>query len=293
VAGSVNLRFGPQVSAPTEPYELGVEVGVPTGTSLTNTSGLPAADATEDLLLVHPVTGASTTRSCSVWRRRRWTTVPTVSPGSGATYLFDECEWDVPLTSWCVEIPDTNGTADQMQPLAVFRNCQFDGNDDSSIALAGSHIWVINCHITGASDGWQGAAYSVAMDSNIIAGTDINNPDPHSDGMQNAGTGQTTVYHCWTSAGPTAGANSAIRFGSEFGAVANPHVYYCGIDEGGYALAMRGDAGGGAGITGAKVVGCRWTTAAVFGPTDFEDTTVSEWTDNKFFDGTVINNPAP
>lgn len=283
---------GAVVTAPTEPFILGTEVGVPTGASLTATSGLPAADATEDLVLTHPVTGAQATRSCSVWRRRRWTTVPTVNPPSGQTYLFDECEWDVPLTSWCVEVDQANGTNDQMQPLAVFRRCQFDGNDDSANALAASFTWVIDCHITGASDGWKGASYSVATGSNIIAGTDVNNPDPHSDGVQCTGTGQSTLYRCWTSAGPSAGANSAIRYGTEDGAIDNVQLYYCAIDDGGYALAVRGDAGAGD-ITGVEVVGCRWTTTALVGPTDFEQTTVELWTNNKFFDGTVINNPAP
>lgn len=289
------------VTAPTGPFTAGTQVGVPSGTSLTTRSSLGAASGSESKTLTHPISGAQATATRTVWENFLFTSTFTVSPGAGR-YLFRNCRWDVPATAWCVEVNDATGVSDQMDPLVVFERCSFQGNGDSNIGVAGSYLWLIGCDVegmtaaspaSGASDGWQGAAYSVAYDCNIVAGTNANDVDPHSDGMQNAGTGRTTLYHCWCSAGGSAGANAAVRFGSEFGAVAGVEVYYCGVDDGGYAMQLDGSKGGGAGITGVKVKGCRWTTTAVYGPTDFVNTTVTEWTDNAYFSGTTIPNPSP
>lgn len=297
-------HFNPSAAptAPTGPFTAGTQVGVPTGTSLTTRTSLGAQSGSESKTITHPITGAQLTRTMAVWDGFLFTQTFTISPAVAATYLFRNCRWEVDATAWCVEVNDANGTADQMDPRVVFERCSFQGTGDSNIGVAGSHLWLIGCDIegmtaasppSGASDGWQGAAYSVAYDCNIVAGTNSNDVDPHSDGMQNAGTGHTTLYHCWCSAGGSAGANAAVRFGSEFGAVAAVDVYYCGLDDGGYAMQLDGSKGGGLGITGIKVKGCRWTETAVYGPTDFVNCTVTEWTDNAYYSGTPISNPSP
>jgi hypothetical protein len=285
-----HLAYTAPITAPSQPFALGSEVGVPTGTTLTNTTGLPAADATETLGLVHPVTGVTTIRTVSVWRRRRWTAVFSWSPSVGQTYLFDQCEFDVPNTSWTIEVDQTNGTNDLMQPLAVFRRCTFDGNDDSSISLAANFAWVMNCHIVGAEDGLHGGAYTVVMDSNVMA-TSLASISAHCDGFQCSGTGQSVVFHNWISAGSSPGRSSALRFGNEDGAVTNVYAYYNGLDNGGWCFQCDGSFGAGNGITDVKVRGNRWTTTAAFGPVDFTEAADSEWVDNRYFDGTVI--PAP
>ncbi len=289
-------------TAPTGPFTAGTQVGVPTGTSLTTRTSLGSATGSTSYTITHPISGAQNTQTRATWQGINFTSTFTLNPTGGTRYLIKNCLFDVDDTSWVVEISDTNGVADQMDPLVVFENCSFRSNGNSSIGVAGSHIWLISCDIegmptaspaAGAADGWQGAAYSVAINSNIVAGTRTSEPDPHSDGMQNAGTGHTTLYHCWCSAGASAGANAAIRFGSEFGQVAAVEVYFCGLDDGGYAMQMDGSKSGNAGVVGVKVRGCRWTTTAVYGPTDLTNCTVTEWTDNAFFAGTVIPNPAP
>ncbi len=286
----VPASAAPSVQAPTGPFSVGSEVGVPTGTSLTSTSGLPAADATETLTLTHPLTGATVDRTVSVWRRRRWATTMVATPPSGATYLFDECEFSVTSDNWTAEIVDTNATLDLMAPQAVFRRCTFDGNSSCGRSLLASFVWVIDCHVADSEDAWGGAAYSVATGTNFVAGDD-GQFDPHADGVQNAGLGHTVLYHCWCSAGVEAGASQAVRFGTEFSAVENVRVYYCGLDRGGWTLQFRGDAGAGAGITDVHVVGCRWTPTSGFGPKDFEETTGVTWTDNALMDGTPITYP--
>ncbi len=293
---------GEAPTAPTGPFTSGVEVGVPTGTSLTTRSSLGSASGSTSYTITHPDSGEQNTQTRSIWQGFNFSSTFTINPTGGARYVVKDCLFDVDDTSWIVEVSDANGVPDQMDPLVVFQNCTFRSNGNSSIGVAGSHLWLIDCDIegmsaaspnAGAADGWQGAAYSVAIGSNIVAGTRSSDPDPHSDGMQNAGTGRTTLYHCWCSAGGSAGANAAIRFGSEFGAVADVQVLYCGLDDGGYALQMDGSKGGNAGITGVTVKGCRWTETAAYGEVDLENTTVVEWSDNALFNGTPINNPAP
>ncbi len=276
--------------APKASYPLTTVVGPPAGAPLTLTTGIPAADATEDLVLTHPISGQTVTRSVSVWRRRRWTTVITPNPPPGATYLFDECQFDVAGSSWVLEVNETNGVANQMQPLVVFRRCGFNGGATSSIALAASYVWLIGCNLYGCEDGWAGAAYSVAEGCNFIGMTD-SLVDPHADGVQLTGTGKLSLYRCFISAGNVIGAmNAGLRIGTEFGAVDGIDVYYCTLDSGGYSMQVRGDSGVGD-ITGFAVLGCRWVPNAVYGPIDFEETTIDVWLDNAHLDGTVIGRP--
>lgn len=287
----VNVVASP-VLAPTGPYTLGGDVGVPAGTVLTATSGLPAPDATESLTLTHPVSGLSVVRTVSVWRRRRWTATISPHPGVGQTYLFDECEFDVELDNFCVDLNDDNGTADQMQPIAVFRRCTFDGNSTTGKCLVGGFAWLLGCHLTGAEDGWSGLYYSVAAGCNIVADTD-SQPDPHSDAIQCSGVGHGTIYRCWLDAGRTAeAANAPLRVGTEFSAVTGVEVYYTGLAGTQHGAQFRGDAGGGD-ISTVTFVGNRWVNEQLYGPTDFAETTGVTWTDNRFMDGTSIPTPVP
>lgn len=284
------------VSAPTSAFTLGTQVGVPTGTTLTNVSGgtvnIGTADGTETLTLTHPITGATADRSVKVWRRKRWTSTPTFAPPVGTTWFFDECEFSVSLDNFvCIIDDDVNGTNDLMQPLCVFRRCTFDGNDTCARAFLGGYSWLIECDLNGAADGWGGGYWSVGIGNNIVAATN-GDPEAHSDGFQNAGIGHTVLYHNWISAGTGPGASQAVRFGTEFSTVDDIDIYYCGIDRGGWSMQIRSNTF--PNITDVSVVGCRWTLTSGFGPTDFgDDTTVTTWIDNKLVDGTVVPNPVP
>lgn len=277
--------------APTGPYAVGTAVGVPTGTTLTATSGLPAADAVETYTITHPVTGASSVLTVSVWRNRHWTSTLTATPPLGATYLFENCLFENTLDNWCVEVGDANYTPNQMVPLAVFDRCTFDGNDSCGRALLAGCTWVIDCHLTGAEDAWGGGYHSVAIRSNFIP-TNDGGIDPHQDGIQIAGIGDFTGWQCWMTAGTDPAANSGFRAGTDFSAIANVGLYYCTLSRGGYSLQVRGDAGG-RGVTGFRAVGCRWVPDAGFGPVDFEQATIAEWVDNAYTNGTPIPNPVP
>nr|WP_230414972.1 right-handed parallel beta-helix repeat-containing protein [Micromonospora tarapacensis] len=189
-----------------------------------------------------------------------------------------------------------------MQPLAIFDRCEFQGSGETGIAVSGHYLWLVECDIqgmasaspdSGAIDAWQGAAYSVAIRSNLVAGNNIHNVDPHSDGIQSLDTGRTTLHQCWISAGRGPGASQAVRFGTEQGPTTDVQIHHCTIDGGGWAMQMRGELGGGAGIAGVSVVGCRWTGTHEYGPCDFVQTEVIEWSDNQYTDGTPILNPAP
>ncbi|GIE35901.1 hypothetical protein Ait01nite_089460 [Actinoplanes italicus] len=282
------------VAAPTAAYTVGTQVGVPTGTSLTTTAGssLPAHDATEVVTLTHPITGATADLTVRVWRRRRFTGAPSIQPGVGEHFMFDECAFEVSNSSWALDLNTGGAVANQMAPLYVLRRCTLNGNDTTERVLGGHFVWLQECHITGGSDAWQGGAWSVAERCNIIAGTDTRNPDPHSDGFQMTDTGGLTLHRCWISAGTTPGQNAALRLGTEFGAVDNfVDVFYCGLDRGGYVVQCDGADNPG-GIGPVRFRGNRWTADAWFyGPTDFVDTTVTEWTNNFTTAGTPVAQP--
>ena len=287
--------------APVAPFAAGAQVGVRTGVSLADRSTLGAATGTETYRITHPVTGETADLDVEVWEGIRFTSTFTITTTPDAPYLFRNCRWEVPETAWTVEVDQANGALDQMTPLVVFEHCSFQGLGNSNIGLAASFSWVIACDIegmataspaSGASDGLQGAAYSVLIDSNLIAGTNEDLPDPHSDGVQNTGAGHLTIWHCWLSAGASAGANAALRVGTEDGAVTAIDARYSTFDDGGYAVQVRGDAGGGAGITDVTFIGNRWTRTAVYGPVDFVQAVITEWTDNAYLDGEIIPEPA-
>lgn len=281
----------PDAVAPVVAPALGTASGVPTGASLTSTSGLPASDATTSLLLVHPLTGAVAVRPAPTWRRRRWTA--TINPHPvGVTRLFDECEFNVSLDNFCVDLNDADGVPDLMAPLAVFRRCTFNGNSTTGKCLVGGFLWLINCHLSGAEDGWAGLYWSVAIGSSITASTD-GQPDPHADGIQMSGIGHSVIYGCWLDAGQDSDtANAPLRVGTEFGAVTDVQVVNTTFSGSQHGAQFRGDAGAGD-ITGVVFRGNRWIGPQFYGPTDFQETTVTSWVDNAYVDGTPVPNPAP
>jgi hypothetical protein len=277
----------PQV--PTAAFTLGSQVGVPTGTTLTDRATLGSPTATETFVITHPVTDATVELDVSVWRNIRFTSTITPAPGSGVTYLFENCSFEG-RGFWCVEVDGTNATLDVMAPLVVFNGCSFDGGGVGTTdkCLIGGHCWVIDSDMRGSEDAWSGWYYCVGLRSNFVAyGATA---EMHSDGVQCLDIGRATFYRSWISAGTGPGASQAFRVGTEAGAAQDIDVRYCGIDRGGYAMQFRGDAGAGD-ITNVTVVGCRWTRDHAFGPIDVEQTTGMTWTDNAYFDGESI--PAP
>jgi hypothetical protein len=275
---------------PTAAYALGIEVGVPTGTSLTTRTSLGSPTATETYDLVHPVTGETNTITVSVWRHINFTQTITPQPGSGNHFRFDECSF-TGQGNWCVEVDQTGRTNDIMEPLVVFTSCSFDGGAGGGLTdkcLLGGSAWIIDCDMRNSEDGWSGWYYNVAITSNFVGlGPTV---DLHSDGAQCTDTGHSVFYRSWLGVSGVGG-NAAMRVGTEGGAdSADIGIYYCGLSGGGYTMQMRGDSGA-PDINTVTVVGCRWVDDAEFGPVDFEQTSIAEWTDNAFFDGTVIDSP--
>jgi hypothetical protein len=284
-------------AAPTEAYELGVDVGVPTGTSLTPTSTtLPTADAVETVTITHPVSGVSAElEDVQVWQDRSWSDMLELGfsrgPAEGQTYLFRRCLFSSTADFRALEVLDVNATpGTQMQPLVILEDCTVTGNDVLARALVAGAVWLERCHVTGAEDAWGGAYWSVAIGCNFIATTDGSEVDPHQDGVQLAGVGLFSAYQCWFDAGPDPITNSALRVGTEFSAVAGIDLYYSSFARGGYNVQLHGASNG---ITGVRVVGCRWVAGAGFGAIDVVNTEIDEWSDNAYMDGTPISNPAP
>lgn len=276
-----------EAGAPEAPFDLGSEVGVPTGTTLSDRSSLGSPTATETFTITHPITEDSAELDVSVWRDIRFTATITPNPGLGETYLFENCSFEG-VGFWNVEVNNSNGTPDQMAPLVVFNRCSFDGGDNTDKNLLGGYCWVIECDMRNAEDGWSGWYYNVAIRSNFVAnGLTL---DDHSDGVQCTDTGRSTFYRCWISAGTGLGASQAFRVGTEAGAAQDIGVHQCALDRGGYAMQFRGDSGAGD-ISNVQVIGCRWTRNHEFGPIDVEQTTGGTWTDNAYFDGEVIPSP--
>lgn len=293
VRGFTNSTDDPTVEAPEQAYEVGVDVGPPTGTPLTATTGLPAADGSETYRITHPGTGETADLDVSVWENRSWSSVLELGgglgPDLGETYLFRNCLFSSTADFRAVEVLDTNATPGQMLPLVIFDHCTITGNDVLARGLVGGALWLIDCHVTGGEDAWGGAYWSVAIRSNIIATTDGNPEDPHQDGVQIAGIGDSTFYRCWHDAGPDPITNSAFRAGTDFSAIADVALLYCTLNRGGYNLQLRGDRNG-HGITGMTVRGCRFGTSG-FGPVDSVDVTYTEWSDNAYLDGEPIASP--
>lgn len=273
---------------PAEPYERGIAVGVPTGTTLATRTALGSPTSTETYLITHPVSGATNTLDVSVWRNIRFTNTITPKPDSGATFLFENCSFEG-QGFWNVEVDSTNRTLDIMEPLVVFDHCNFDGGSlgNTGKCLIGGFAWVIDCDMRGSEDGWAGWFYNVGIRSNFL-GFGFTE-DLHSDGAQCLDTGVSAFSQCFfQTTGP--GASQSFRVGTEFGATANVTVQYSGLDGGGYAMQFRGDSGAGD-ISTVVVNGCRWTRAHSFGPIDVSETTGITWTNNAYFDGEIIESP--
>lgn len=283
------------VSAPVEAFPVGTYVGVPAGTSLTATVGIPAPDTTTDYVLYHRITGESVTRpDCPTFENRSWASVLDLAngvngPGAGETWVFRNCLFSSNADFRAVEVQDmfaVPGT--QMQPLVVFENCTFSGNDVLPRALVAGAVWLYRCHLGNAEDAWGGAYWSYAEECNFVASTD-GAGDPHQDGVQLAGVGLFSAWRCWFDAGFDPIANSALRVGTEFSACVGIDLYYSSFARGGYNVTFHGASNG---ITGVNVVGCRWLPGAGFGPVDVVNTSFDSWVNNRFIGGAVIPQPA-
>lgn len=280
----------PEDVFPFAPYVLGTDVGVPTGTVLTDTVGFNPAlpDAVEDITITHQITGAQATiTGVKVWRRRRWTATIQPNPGPGETFWFDQCEFDVELDNFCVDLIDGNIRLDIMDPLAIFTYCGFSGNSTTGRCLNAAGAWLEHCDLRQAEDGW-GTAYGYAYRCNIIAGTD-GQGDPHPDGVQVGGLGKTDLKLCWLSAGSEIIGNSAARFGTDFSPIDLVRLHDCVLTLGGYNLQVRGDPGN-RGVTNVEVIRCRFGPWG-FGYADFEQVTGVTWTDNVDIDGNSLPSP--
>lgn len=283
-------------TAPLAPFALGVEVGVPTGTVLTPTVGLPEPDAIEDITITNRITGqVATITGAKVWRRRSWAATIQPNPGVGETFWFDECRFVVPLDNFCVDLLDGNIRLDIMDPLAIFTDCDFDGTNydfpgtpgGTGRCLNAAGAWLERCDIRGAEDGW-GTAYGYAYKCNIVANTD-NAGDPHPDGVQIGGLGEGYFKTCWLSAGSPVIGNSAARFGTDFSHIEKIRLHDCSLRLGGYNLQVRGDPGA-RGVNDVEVLRCVFGGWG-FGPADFVDVTAVVWADNVDTDGNSIPSP--
>lgn len=279
---------------PAAPYTLGTEIGVPTGTTLTDRFPVGTPDGVETVEIWNPYTNERRTKSVIVWEGKRFTTdTITPSPGVNETFLFRNCKFDIAAVNRLLELSETNARSDVMDPIGILDHCEVDGHNSSTRGIVGSYLWLLYTDIRNCEDGWAGLAYSLAWRCNFLAAND-GGPDPHADGTQMSGTGFSFTLECWCSGGPDTNAtNSGQRYGTESSAVTRIVMQYNAYDYGGYSLQVRGDAGLGPGIDNVTVEHSRWTRNHLYGPVDFQqvDGNTLVWNDNAYFDGEGIINP--
>lgn len=286
-------------SAPLAAYTLGTQVGVPTGTSLTATSGIPTQDATVTFSRTDPIDGSAITiNNVKQWSARSWALTLSGSVPAAEVWWFDRCAFNVPSSFFCFDYDTPSGPNDRKSPTLIFTRCTFNGSGSTDKGLTSNRAWVEECEITvdqgsdvgGCEDGWISCVYCTVIRCNIRAGLGSNRTDPHSDGLQITDTGATAFYQTWFSGGGMTGAlqgNSALRVGTEFGATAAVDVFYCGFGGGGGStVQFRGDNGAAnTPITGVRFRGCRWCDNLSAFHYDFQQdaaggTMIAEWTDN-------------
>lgn len=287
------LPAPPEDGVPTGAYTLGTQVGVPSGTTLTPTSGIPTADAVETVTLYDPDADLEAEiNGVQVWRNRSWTDRITPSPDAGDTYMFENCSWDVEFGGdnfFALDVGEANARNDRMDPLVIFRRCTFRGTLTHRV-LHGGYAWVDHCDIDGTDDGFFRLAYSTVLYSNIVGRSLAEGA--HADAMQESGPGECLVYrswvHCEGDGSPEGPANAAIRVGTETSGSTGINIIENGLSGGSFTLQLRGD---GPGIDGCRVIGNRFVDNAFNGPVDLQFVTDLTWTDNAFFGGEVIPSP--
>jgi hypothetical protein len=296
----------PTSGAPLAAYTVGTQVGVPTGTTLTATTGLPAPDATETVTLVHPVTSQQIiVPGVKVWRRRRWTAVLSATVPAGEHWMFDECAFEPSTNSFfAVDIATPDGGVDPLNPTVILRKCTLDGGDRTTNSAGLHRTWATQCHVVRAENAWVGGAICTFDRCNLVAGIGFDLSDPHPDALQMLDTGKTTFWRCWLDGGPLTGAqtaNSVLRVGTEGGAdVDDVQVRECGF--GGHCtqtVQFRGDSGSRS-ITNVQFVGNRWCDDGSGFEYDFQQAgsatqMISTWSDNvRGASGTVggVSRPA-
>ncbi len=284
-------------AAPTSKPVVGTDVGVPSGTSLTASSGLGTFDTAVSRTLTNPETGATRTFTPTRrYYRRRWTSTIVPRPGVGECYWFQQCEIDVTGDFFCVDGDSANGSGTLLQPLFVFEDCTLKGNDSVRTGFVGGDAWFERTAITNCEDGISGLYHTAFIDG-LSAMTTDGGPDSHSDGMQCSGIGNLLIWGSWLDAGqPSETANAPLRIGTENSAVDDCGVFYTTFQGSQHGLQIRGDAGAGD-VTGVRVQGCRWAQVPFYGPTNPAELTVDLWTDNRYLDGVnggaSVPNPAP
>lgn len=296
-------------SAPLAAYPVGSQAGVPTGLTLTATSGLPAPDATAPFSRTDPIDGTAVSLSgVKRWSARSWSTTLSGDVPAGEVWWFDRCSFSMASSAFfCFDINTPSGANDRKSPTLVFTRCTFDGQSHTDKALTANRAWAEDCEINadvagndvgGCEDGWIGAAYCTIVRGNVRCGVGLNTTDPHSDGIQMTDTGGTAICQTWLSGGSMSGAlsgNSALRVGTEFGAVDDVRLWYCGFGgRSAQTVQFRGDNGSpGTPITNVRFRGNRWCDNNSGFLWDFQQEPgaglmLAEWTDNaRGTDGTV------
>lgn len=293
-------------SAPLAAYTPGSQVGTPTGTSLTATTGLPSPDSIVTWTGTDPITGAVVSiPNVKKFFRRSWAAT------LGSTVPSGEVWWFAEGSAYTVDIDTSSGANNRLSPTLIFSDFTIGptGSSHADKALTSQRTWLDRCDVNqlvGANgnceDGWIGAAYSTILRSNIRAGVGTNTTDPHADGIQLLDTGEFAAYLTWIDGGvmdPPLNGNAAIRQGTEFGAATNIRVWYCGIGGNSFNnVQFRGDNGPASSpITGVSFRGNRWCSDGAGFEYDFQQeggggTMISEWSDNLYgIDCTIGGTP--
>jgi hypothetical protein len=300
VVGPVVAVAGPQ--APLAAFAAGSEVGVPTGTSLTATSGIPTQDATVSFSRTDPITGGGVSLSgVKQFSARSWASTVSTTVPSGEVWWFDRCRFAPSGGNFfAFDVDTSNGANSRLSPTLIFTRCDFGPGSAGTCdkALTANRAWVEDCVVGALSsgqstceDGWTSCVYCTVIGSNVWAGVGANVTDPHSDGVQLTDTGSTAFYRCWLDGGPMVGAlqgNAGIRCGTEFGALDDVWCWYCGIGgKSGNNVQFRGDNGGASTpITGVNFKGNRWCSDGASFLHDFQQEAggpamIEAWVDNK------------
>lgn len=298
-----NLTITSSVAAPLAAFTLGTQVGVPTGTSLTSTSGsLPTQDSTTTFTRIDPITGTAVSLSgVKKWSNRQFTATVNGTVPTGEVWWFDKCLFSPNSNSFfCFDVDTPNGANSRLSPTLIFTQCTFGpgAGVTSDKALTSNRAWMEQCdvnrEISGqgrCEDGWISAVYCTIIESNIRCGIAANTTDPHSDGLQITDTGGTAFYRTWLDGGPMTGAltgNAALRVATEFGGTSGIDLYYCGIGgKSGNNVQFRGDNGTNPSpLTNVRFRGNRWCSDGAAFLYDFQQesgggTMITEWSDNK------------
>lgn len=294
VLGAAGRR---RFSAPLAAHAAGSVVGVPTGTSLTSTSGLPAEDSIASFSRTDPITGAAVSLTgVRKWSNRHFTATVTGPVPAGEVWWFDQCLFSPPTDNFfCLDTETPNGANTRLSPTIILTRCSI-GPDTARAgkALATHRAWIENCDVNRlisgegrTEDSWIGGAFCTVIESNFHAGIGTEIIDPHADGVQLTDTGASAFYRCWFDGGQMTGffqGNSCIRVGTEFGAVDGIDMFYNGFGgRSGNNVQFRAQPNP---LSNIRFRGNRWCTDGAIFLYDFQQASgspamITEWTDNR------------